>query len=700
MEGQERKSSVSWVARSQAVARRYFLFLRRFWWIVALTAAVGVLGAGLHVIRQPLVYVSAARMMVSGKISLQEGATYSEELGSFFGTQIELMQSEEVRRRAAVRLKALRPELEQQGVFVSASLLQKTAIFILQATGPTLEYTQRYLDACLDEYIATKKEMRSEKSETTQTAITDELARIERDIRAGEDELLDFQRKNNIGFLQEEGNSAGVYLAKLNRQVADLKTELQLLQMLDLDQNIERNRKAAGESQAEGSAITPFAGTGPEYEYLRAKQQIEMLRAQREDFGAVLRPKHPTMIELNEQIVQQEKLVETFRKNSVEQLKTRRESVELQAKNLESVIKEWETKALTLSERLADYNRLKSKLDRAKAAHERLLGSLHSVDFTRNIDQDVVSILQRASPPVAMRPGIAKNLILGLLAGLCAGLAVLFVLEQSDDRITTALEMEPHFRERILAHVPEEALTGGTLQPLRHDDQRHAFAEALRALRSSIFFMEFKGEPPKAFLVTSAVPGEGKSTIATNLAITMAFSGARVLLVDADLRRGQLHAQFGLRNGRGLSEALRGEISHDEACIETSVPNLSLFPRGAVAPHPGELFLGKNADKLLGELYAAYDYVVFDSCPVMAADDTTSLAPKIDATLFVLRFRVSSARTSRKALALLSERQANVLGIVCNSASDAAQEYSYYSYPDYYGPVAAPEKTAGGDPRS
>jgi Mrp family chromosome partitioning ATPase len=101
-------------------------------------------------------------------------------------------------------------------------------------------------------------------------------------------------------------------------------------------------------------------------------------------------------------------------------------------------------------------------------------------------------------------------------------------------------------------------------------------------------------------------------------------------------------------------------------------------------PNPGELYLGKSTDDFLKTVHAEFDYVVMDSSPVMAADDTTSLAPKADATVFVFRFTSSSTRASRKALELLRERQSNIIGIVCNDVSEAMQEYYYYRYPDYY----------------
>ena len=159
-----------------------------------------------------------------------------------------------------------------------------------------------------------------------------------------------------------------------------------------------------------------------------------------------------------------------------------------------------------------------------------------------------------------------------------------------------------------------------------------------------------------------------------------------VLLIDGDLRRGQLHTQLGVENGRGLADILSEErpAKWRDAVKLTRTPGLSLLPRGSLLGNPGENFLKRATNQLLAEMYAIYDYVIIDTAPVMVADDTTTLAPKIDATLFVVRYGSSSTRTSRKALELLHRRQANVLGLVCNDVELSAQEYYYYRYPEYY----------------
>lgn len=678
--------AASWWVSFLTRLPRYRFLLRSRWWILALTVTLGLLGAAWRVMSQPLVYVSTGRIVVSGKISLPENGGYSEETSTFFNTQPEVMKSAEVRRRAEERLQSLDPGIRPAPVSLEVSRLPNTSIFVLTGTGSEPDYTRKFLGACMDEYIDTRREMRSEKSEMTLSKLTDLLERFEKEGRESEEELLNFQKENNITSLLDASNSAGSYLVKLNQQLADLKTEYQLLELLDLDQTLDRRQKAKTGTDTNdppaGSDSVP-GSTGPEADYLKAKQEIEVLKARRADLARALRPKHPDMIQLNEDIARQETLINTFRTQTLDQLKKRRESIQLEMKNIESNIQQWEAKALVLNQKMAEYNRIKSKGDRAKVSYDSILASSRSVDTNKNIDQDIVSIMERALPAVPVKAGLAKAVTLGLLGGLAAGIGILFVFDKIDDRMNSFGEFQSHFSEDVLAKIPDEPRAADPLS-LDASDSRIAFVESLRALRSSIFYLPVEGRQPRTFLIASAVPNEGKSTIAANLAITMSFAGAKVLLVDADLRRGSLHEKFGMDNGVGLGDVLKEKAAAGQAIRPTSIANLFLMSRGANLEHPGESFLGKRTDQLLKEIYPDFEYIVFDSPPVLVADDTASLAPKIDATILVVRFSFSSARLSREAIGLLKKRQVNLIGLVCNGVDQWMQDYYYNKYPEYY----------------
>ncbi len=659
---------------------RYLGNLRKRWWIIALTVSIGLCASAWFVAQLPPAYLSQGRLMVSGQIQLSEGARYTEELVNFFGTQIELMQSGEVKKRAHARVHALRPDLAPEDVKLEVGQLTKTAIFVMRCTGQSPLYTQAYLDACMDEYMATKKEMRNQKSESTTAAIADELVRLEKEMVKHEEDMHDFQKENNIGFLTEEGNSAGIYLAQLNRQLADLKTEYDLLALLDLDQTVDRQAGATERGSKENPALSSF---GPMADYQKAKQQVQALKAEKENLSRYLRPKHPQIVAYTDEIAKGERLIETFRAQSVDTLKNRRESIRVQIENLTGVSKTWEAKALDLGRRIAEFNKIKSKSERTKAQYDRLLTSLRSVDVTKNVDQDTISLLEKASPAQSIRPGLPKIMWMGFGTGALLGLLILFIIDRLDDRIESFMEFRSAFKENLLGQIPRED-TKGDLALLQPDDSRHALLECFRTLRSSIIFLPVDGVRPKTLLITSATPSEGKTTVSSNLAISLAFSGAKTLLVDGDLRRGRLHEVFGIEGDvAGFSKVLQQRVPWREAIIPTHINNLHVLPRGKPLAHPSEHFLSKTADQFLQETYSQFDYVIFDSAPVMAADDALSLAPKIDGTIFVLRFSASSSRLSRKALDLLIQRQVNLLGVVCNDVKLSESDYGYGYYYQY-----------------
>ena len=683
----EKSAPGSWANAFITRLHRYKALLLRRWWIPVLTICLGLFVEAFLSYQTPPKFYSASKMILAGKLNISQGAVYSEDTVNFYGTQIQLMMSAEVKREAEALIRSTHPELAPIRVDLTVVQKPRTSIFELAAIGAAPEYTQAYLNAVMQKYLDFKKGRREEQGHTVISGITEQLIQTEKDFRTAEDEMLEFQKQNNIGFLREEGNSAAAYLVRLNREYAALKTEYDLLNLLDLDQNLDRAQNKnvpTPEGTAAEEKGLPFSDVGPEADYLRAKQQVQLLKAERDTLGKDLRPKHPKILKLNDEITRQERLIDLYRQDTVEKLDTRRKSIGKQMENLQSNIKEWEAKALDLSQRLAQFNRVKGKVDRLKLLYDRLTNNLKEIDVSQVVDSgDQVAIMESASAPVSVRPGLIKSLLLGLGCGALAGIAILILLDRIDDRMASFGEFQHHFSENVLGQIPKEK-SKGDVTLLQPDDARHVFAESYRNVRSSIFFMPCEGVRPKTFLITSAVPNEGKSTISANLAITMALSGARTLLIDCDLRRGALREAFGVSSKIGFSEVLKQEVNWREVIVPTQYPSLYLLPRGKTLSQPSEHLLRDSTDALLQDIYNHYDYVLIDSSPVLAADDTTSLAPKIDATIFVVRLAYTSARLTKKALELLYSRQVNVPGVILNFVDTSLPEYYYYQYSEYY----------------
>ena len=422
-------------------------------------------------------------------------------------------------------------------------------------------------------------------------------------------------------------------------------------------------------------------------EYLTVKQQILLLQADRNRYAEFLKPKHPQMVALDQEIAKLGRVLDIYRAQSVEQLDARKSALALQIQNLEAQTRQRGKENLEISRKASAYARLKAKADRVQALYDQLLATMQTLDVNKEISPESVTIYQPASEGFPDTTKFKKGLTMAGLLGLVLSLGILFMLDRVDDRMNSFVELEELFDEDVLGQIPRERKVGKNviIPALQAEDQRHPFVEAYRNLRSSLLYMTHTEPRPRTLLITSSVPDDGKSMTATNLAITMATGGSRVLIVDADLRKGTLHGRFNIPNETGFSEVFLGGTDWRSAVKETIYPNLHLLPRGATTQRSSEFFIGSAMEKFLKESAQEYDYVLIDTAPVMAADDVTSLAPRVDGVIFVIRAEYTSSRVAHASLNMLYQRKAKVLGLVFNSVHvSTGGYYAYYRYQDYH----------------
>ena len=681
---ESRQSRPHRAARLFNYLHRFRKVLQRRWWMLPLTMAIGLGIQGWRVFRQPPAYLSTGKMIVSMRVQTKMGTSYSEVPIDFLGTQRKLMMSSIVHQRASERVRALKPRLTPGAIHqVQIAISPKTTIFEWQIVGSDPEYTTAYLDAAMDEFVQLKKDMRSDTSRVTLQSLDDQIRKSVDELKGYEAEMLNFQASNSVVFLQEQGKGADSFLAQLSTRLAGLRIDYELLDLLTLDQNIERQQK----DYATGSGNNPSTPDNLLHsDYLRARQEIQLKKNELKEWSEVRKPKHPLMVALSEDIARREKLLEFYKEQSKEQLSSRRDRIGLEITNLVREVRELETKSLDISKKMADYERIRSGKQRAQQLYEKLLESMQALSVDKDINPESINVLERARPAIEAHSNTARALIIGGVLGLLAGIGLLLVVDRFDDRPVSFTDLTDMFDEPVLGQIPLEKPGDRRkgIPVIQEGDNRHALVEAYRNQRSSLLYMATEGKRPKTIVVTSAIPGDGKSMTTSNLAVTLAMAGARVLLVDADLRRGQLHSKFNIASATpGLTEVLSG-FPWAQAVQPTATPNLSLLPRGNIARNPGELFLNQRTRDLLKELAVQFDYVIIDTAPVMAADDVTSLSPHVDGVIFVVRASYTSGRVARAALDLLYQREVDVLGLVFNGVETNASEYYYYKYKDYY----------------
>lgn len=293
-------------------------------------------------------------------------------------------------------------------------------------------------------------------------------------------------------------------------------------------------------------------------------------------------------------------------------------------------------------------------------------------------------------PLAPVKPKKAMNLLLGLLVGLFLGAGVAFVREYLDDTIKDAegarreldapiLAVIPHIHHRIeKSEVDDKDGNDRKTALIVRQEPKSSVSEAFRSLRTGLHFSAINRKK-KLILVTSTLSGEGKTTIASNLAVIMAQTGVRVLLMDCDLRRPKQHEMFSYAKSPGLSEVLAGDVALDIALHDTGTPGVDFIAAGTTPPNPAELLSSESMSDLLKYLKERYDHIIVDSPPVLAVTDAPLLSACCDLVVVVLETERVPVKAAQRMAELLGSAQAPVAGIVVNDKSGhSGERYGYY----------------------
>jgi len=335
-----------------------------------------------------------------------------------------------------------------------------------------------------------------------------------------------------------------------------------------------------------------------------------------------------------------------------------------------------------------DYNKLQRDADGIKSVYTSLLTQQKELSVLVNSRQNNVSIVEHAQVPTfPIAPQPRKEWISAILMGLVVAFGLAFGIEYLDDTVKTPDDITRRLRLPLLGLVP--AIRGERV-PLLTEPVPHDFGEAFRSLRTSLVFTS-AGEQTRIVAVTSTQPLEGKTTTAANLALALALGGARVLVVDADMRRPGLHKSLGVQNTVGLSHLLQGQARVRDAVQRTAEPNLLMMPAGRTPPNPSELLGSERMSNFLANLERGpFDWVILDTPPVLAVTDAVILAPKISGIVFVVGSEMTRLVHAERALDTIRSSRPRAISAVLNRVDFDRNKYYYsryygYQYKSYYG---------------
>jgi capsular exopolysaccharide synthesis family protein len=500
-------------------------------------------------------------------------------------------------------------------------------------------------------------------------------------------ELADYQKQHNIVGTDETSNLTMQNLAQISGD----------LENAEADRIIKEARMR--EFESEDPDLVALMGDNPQVASLR--NQLAALETQRAELASKFGEHHPRMQELQAQI---DKVQSTI--NSEVALARRQVRDEYTGSlRLEEMLRKrldaQKEDAYRLNEDVAQYAILRHEAELNRDLYDALQMRLKEASVTAGLSATNITVVDRAIVPlIPVAPRKSMSLLLGLLGGLLSGTVLAFMVESIDDTLQTSEEVENVSMLPSLATIPHiqgdsgKQKRGRATDPSSPDAHAHQLvallspkshaAEAYRGLRSALLLSSID-RPPRVIVVTSAFPGEGKTTTTVNTAIAFAQRGERVLLVDADLRRGSLDRVFKLDDKSfGLSTVLTNPAAYNDlASPLPELPMLRVLPTGPRPPNPAEMLSSNRMEEQLRQWAKEYDRVVIDTAPVLAVSDTQAMAAMADTVILVARAGMTRKRALIRARDLLWRINAPIAGVVVNDVDMRLENFYTYRYGMY-----------------
>jgi succinoglycan biosynthesis transport protein ExoP len=569
-----------------------------------------------------------------------------------------------------------------------------------EATSP--ELAAQVVNAHIRNYIDQNRRSHYDATTAATTWLTDQLDELKIKVKNSEDARLDYERKNQIWELDDKQNLTTQRLSEISRQLIEAQGD--------------RMRK---------QSLFEFAKQGDVdlVPQIRDSMGVQDLLHKRSDLNSQYTeainqygPNFPKVLRLQSQLKEIDQNLDREKRAVLVRLGSEYHEAQQREELLTRTLDQQKTEANLMSERMVQYNILKRDAEADKALYDGLLTKLKEAGISAALQSSNIRVVDPAMiPSFPSRPEKARNVALAFLVGLVGGIGLAILREYMDNTVKTPDDVETLARLPSLAVVPafedskhDGSRTKSLKEAIGNGHARHVelvaqhlpksqMSEAFRALRTALLLSQ-AGHPPQVILVTSALPREGKTTAAANLAVTLAQLGDRTLLIDADLRKPGVGRLLNINGGKyaGLSSYLAGVSSLDLVTVQhPSVPNLSAIPTGPLPPNPADLLSSHRLADALAQLRSKFKFIVIDTPPVMAATDAVILSVQADGVLLVVRSGETPKEAFTRTRDLLVSVKCRLLGVVLNAVNSRAPDY-YYSYRYYpYSYGYGPQESAG-----
>ena len=534
--------------------------------------------------------------------------------------------------------------------------------------------------------------------------LSKQLVDLQMKVETSQEKLVRYQKEHEILGIDEKQNITTAKLDELNKELTTAESDrMQKEAIYRMTQSGDPDAaSSAVASENNGSTTADSEGVSPLLDKLH--QQQADLKIQVAELSTQLGPAYPKVAQLNNQLKEIDRQIQLETRKTVDRLRSQYQTAQQHETMLREALDKQKQEANRLNENAIEYNLLKRDAETNRALYEGLLEKLKEAGVTAGLRSNNIKILDSARPPSApVEPNIPRNLAFALVLGSILGVGLAFVIENMDNTVRTTEQAQLISLLPSLGMIPLGSKLGGSgnakrlaltgskeaVELVTQARPQSQMAESYRALRTSLLLSSL-GAPPKAIMVTSARPQEGKTTTAINSAIVLAQKGVRVLLVDADLRRPSVHKTLGMGPRSGLSNVLTGSATLDQTITASPIlPNLFVLPAGSPPPNPAELLASSNMKDVLNQLREQYDHVVIDTPPTLSVTDAVVLSPRVDAIILVIRSGQTTKQALRRARDILMQVNAHVTGVLLNAVDLTSPDYYYYyeyqgKYSQYY----------------
>jgi capsular exopolysaccharide synthesis family protein len=697
--------------------REYWRLIRKRKWIVLATLVVLVTIVTIGTVLTRPVYRAETkieigreteRVMAGQRIMEVETANVFNPF--YLQTQIDILRSRDLARRVIQRLNLVEEvefkskgvdaleENERDVVLVNAfqrrydvSAGRQTRVVSLTFDAYNSKLAADVVNTIAGEYITWSMENRLQGVGTAKEFLAKRVQEAEANMRLAEAELQQYLAEHKIISLDDSGNITIARTEQLNRQLTDVENERRSAEALYY-----RSREVPADE------LPPVVNDATVQTLTR---ELSKQRQELANLSARYQPGYPAVKQVQEQIKQLESQLTDAKLRIVKNIETQYQVARKREADVKMALGQSKVEAIQQNREATDLNLKKQKVETSRKTYEDLGQRLRQAEVESDFRPSNIRIIQQAEIPISpVKPNRTLNIGLSILIGLALGVGLAFFVEYLNNTINTAEDVERFLQLPSLGAIPslqrlaknkalslgvpngKDSLVLGTnnAELVSGHEPISSFAESYRALRTSLL-LSSADHAPRTTLITSSHPAEGKTTIVANTAISLAQTGARVLVLDADMRRPRCHKILNAKNDFGLSTYLSRDIRLEDVIQEHDIPNLFVMAAGPVPPNPSELLSSIKLRFLITELEEQFDHIVIDSPPVIHVTDAMIISPHVDGVVIVVKGGQTPREAVQRAKQALMDVNAKIFGVVLNCINPDAENYYYnYKYSYYH----------------